>query len=187
MFISQFQAASFRRKHQYFLEHVDNAFPSPSLCFCSTYSHNWHLGALHCWQFLSHCFGVCSTAVVLLRSQSFAYMISWDSLNSLSQKTVPIWLWTALLWEELTAAWSGQRAWTWVPSQAQLASLPTPSSYPRFSASLRTSYHPFKEQNNIWTSPARKKMKWCPGNLCKAPLKTIHICCFSKWCGNDFK
>ena len=27
---------------------------------------------------------------------AFAYMISWDCLNSLSQKTVPVWLWTAL-------------------------------------------------------------------------------------------
>lgn len=84
MFTSQFQAASFRRKHQYFLKYIHNALPSPLLCFCSTYSHNWHLGALHCWQFPSHFFGVCSAAVVLLRSQCFAYTISWDSLSELS-------------------------------------------------------------------------------------------------------
>lgn len=29
----------------FFLKHIYNAFPSPLLCFCSTYSHNWHLGA----------------------------------------------------------------------------------------------------------------------------------------------
>lgn len=150
MFTSQFQAASFRRKHQYFLKHVYHASPSPLLCFCSTYSRNWHLGALHCWQFPSHFFGVCSTAVVLLRSQCFACMISWDSLNTLSQKTVPIWLWTALLWEELTVSWSGQHAWTWVPSQAQLASLPT---YPQPSLFLLPQwcdYHSFKEENTIF-------------------------------------
>lgn len=59
-----------------FSKHIYNAFPSPLLCFCSTYSRNWHLGALHCWQFPLHFFGVYSTAVVLLRSQRFAYMIS---------------------------------------------------------------------------------------------------------------
>lgn len=59
-----------------FQKHIYNAFPSPLLCFCSTYSHNWHLGPLHCWQRPLHFFGVYSTAVVLLRSQCFAYMIS---------------------------------------------------------------------------------------------------------------
>lgn len=86
MFTSYLQAASFRRKYQRFLKYDSNALPSPLLCFCSTYSHYRHLGGLHWWQFPSHFF-VCSVAVVLLRSQCFAYMISWDSLNSLSQKT----------------------------------------------------------------------------------------------------
>lgn len=157
MFTSQFQAASFTRQHQHFLKHIYNAFPSLLLCFCSTYSHNWHLGALHCWQFPSHFFGVYSTAVVLLRSQCFAYMISWDSLNSLSQKTVPVWLWTALLWEELTVAGSGQRAWIQVPSHALLASLSTlPFLTPASVTSLPTLCHPFKEENKIWSSPVRK-------------------------------
>lgn len=43
-----------------------------------------------------HYLGAYSTAVVLLRSQCFAYMISWDWIVFL--RKLPVWLWTALLW-----------------------------------------------------------------------------------------
>lgn len=59
--------------------------------------------------------------------------------------------------EELTVAWLGQQAWTWVHSLALPASLPNPSFLtPASVTSLPTSCHSFKEENKICTSSVRK-------------------------------
>lgn len=71
----------------------------------------------------SHFFGVCSTAVVYSEVNALHRWFP-ETVWIVFVRKRPFWLWTAHVWEELTADWSGQHAWPWVPGHALQASLP---------------------------------------------------------------